>query len=118
MAVHELPPPAAATKSNQFHFKLPGSRKSYSMPYLKHLPIGIRQKLADAGRPLAEAKKAGRDADPADAAVLGNVQLAMVDRYCPGLTEELDQDQLNDLLKTWVEASGISVGESQASAGS
>lgn len=118
MAVHELPPPAAAAKSNQFHFKLPGSRKSYSLPFLKHIPIGMRQKLADAGRPIAEAKAAGREHEQADVIALGSVQLEIVERYCPGLTNELDQDQLNDLLKTWVEASGISVGESQASAGS
>lgn len=110
----ELPASKASIKQNQFEFKVPGERKTWSLPLLKFLPIGLRGKLADAARPIAAAQEAKREPDEADLEKLGGLQLELLNRYAPGLVDLLDNDQLGALLVGWQEASGVTVGESAA----
>jgi hypothetical protein len=49
-----------------------------------------------------------------DLRALGTFQLELLERYSPGLTDVMDDDQLAALLKAWQEASQITVGESPA----
>lgn len=114
--VDSLPASKASIKQNQYIFKIPGSKKTWSLPLLKYTPIGYRSKLAELAAPIAKAKEAGEDPPREALAALGNLQLEMLERYAPGLTDELDDDQLGELLGRWTQRSGISVGESPASA--
>lgn len=114
----EVPASKASIKQNQFEFKVPGERKMRTLPKVKYLPVGLRNKLAAAGRPIMAAKDAGRDPDPADLEVLGSLQLDLLEEHSPGVTDLLDSEQLGALLIAWQEDSGITVGESQASADS
>lgn len=112
----EVPASKASFKQNQFEFKVPGERKGRTLPLLKFLPIGLRSKLSDAAQPIAAAQEAGREASPAELEKLGTLQLDLLEKYSPGVIDVLDNDQLGALLVAWQEASGITVGESPASA--
>lgn len=116
--VYEVPASRASIKQNQFIFKLPGERKERTLPLLKYTPVGYRNKLAGLAAPISAAKDAGRDPETADLQALGQFQLDMLDRFSPGLTDVMDDEQLAALLGAWQEASGVTVGELPASAGS
>lgn len=110
----EIPASKASIKQNQFEFKVPGEKKTRSLPLLKFLPIGLRGKLADAAKPIAAAQEAKREPNEEDLGKLGALQLELLDKYSPGLVDLLDNDQLGALLVAWQEASGVTVGESAA----
>jgi hypothetical protein len=110
----EVPASKASLKQNQFEFKVPGERKARTLPLLKFLPIGLRGKLSEAAKPLAAAQEAGRQPEQADLEKLGGLQLELLEKYSPGVSDALDSDQLGSLLVAWQEASGITVGESVA----
>jgi hypothetical protein len=112
----EVPASKASHKQNQFEFKVPGEKKKRTLPQLKFLPIGIRTKLAEAGRPIAAAQEAGVKPETADLERMGTLQLELLEKHSPGISDVLDTEQLGALLVAWQEASGITVGESQASA--
>ena len=116
--VFEVPASRASLKQNVFEFKVPGEKKARSLPLMQFTPIGYRSKLASLARPIQEAQAAGKDPETADLQALGSLQLEMLERYSPGLTDVMDDDQMGALLKAWQEASRISVGESPASAAS
>ena len=83
----------------------------WSLQNLQDLPIGLRQRLATAGKPVFAARKAGRK--PSDAALtrLGETQLEMLEAGAPGLTDALPVKALAVLITQWSEFSGISLGE-------
>lgn len=112
--VYEIPASKASLKQNVFEFKVPGERKVRSLPLLKYTPIGYRNRLAQLASPIQAAQQAGRDPDVEDLRALGTVQLELLERFSPGITDVMDDDQLAALLKAWQEASQISVGESPA----
>lgn len=116
--VFEVPASRASLKQNVFEFKVPGERKTRSLPLLKFTPIGYRDKLAKLAEPIRAAQDAGTDPATEDLRALGALQLDMLERYSPGLTDVMDDDQLAALLKAWQEASRISMGESRALPGS
>jgi hypothetical protein len=116
--VFEVPASKASIKQNQFEFKVPGERKTRTLPLLKFTPIGYRDKLARLAEPIQKAQKAGVDPEVEDLRALGTFQLEVLERYSPGITDVMDDDQLAALLKAWQEASSISVGESRALPGS
>lgn len=116
--VYEVPPSKASLKQNVFEFRVPGERKTRSLPLLKYTPISYRNRLAQLAQPIQDAQKAGKDPDVEHLRALGNLQIEMLERYSPGLTDVMDDDQLGALLKEWQEVSRISMGESPASAGS
>ncbi|QGZ16906.1 tail assembly chaperone [Arthrobacter phage LittleTokyo] len=116
--VYEVPASKASIKQNQFEFKVPGERKTRSLPLPKYLPIGWRSKMEEAGKPVQAAIDAGKDPSVEDLRLLGSLQIEILNKYSPGLVDVMDEEQLSELLKAWQEAGGITVGESVASANS
>lgn len=118
MAVHEVPASKASIKQNQFEFKVPGERKTRSLPLMQYLPLSVRGRMGQLAAPIKAAKDRGEEVPPEDLNALGQMQLDMLERFSPGITDLLDNDQLAWLLTNWEKASTISMGESKASAGS
>jgi hypothetical protein len=112
--VYEVPASRASLKQNLFEFKVPGEKKTRSLPLMQFTPLGYRSKLEAAARPIKAAQDAGQDPATDDLRVLGSLQLEMLEKYSPGLTDVMDDEQMGALLKAWQEASRISVGESRA----
>mgnify|MGYP000943295865 CR=1 FL=1 len=99
------------TQSEKFRFKLPGEKTIYGVPNLNRLPIGVRMGLAEAAKPLAEAQKLKREPKPEDVAAAAEAQMKLLDRYCPGILDKIDETQAGELMKAWADHSGISAGE-------
>lgn len=99
------------TQSEKFRFKLPGEKKIYEVPNLNRLPVGVRMSLSEAARPLAEAQKRKREPKPEDVAAAAEAQVKLLDRYCPGILDKIDEVQAGELMKAWADHSGISAGE-------
>nr|DAQ26948.1 MAG TPA: hypothetical protein [Caudoviricetes sp.] len=99
------------TQSEKFRFKLPGEKKVYEVPNLNRLPIGVRMGLSEAARPLAEAQKRKREPRPEDVVAAAEAQMKLLDRYCPGILDKIDETQAGELMKAWADHSGISAGE-------
>jgi hypothetical protein len=112
--VFEVPASQASLKQNVFEFKVPGEKKTRSLPYMQFTPIGFRTKLEAAARPIKAAQEAGRDPETEDLRVLGALQLEMLEQYSPGLIDVMEDEQMGALLKAWQEASRVSMGESRA----
>lgn len=115
----EVPASKASIKQNQFGpIKIPGVRKTWTLPLLKFIPVGMRGSLADAAKPIKAAQDAGRKPTNEELGKLGELQLQLLNRYAPGLVDEVDDEQLAAILVAWQKASNITVGESAASASS
>jgi len=99
------------TQSEKFRFKLPGEKKIYEVPNLNRLPVGVRMGLSEAAKPLAEAQKRKREPKPEDVASAAEAQVKLLDRYCPGILDKIDEIQAGELMKAWADHSGISAGE-------
>lgn len=99
------------TQSEKFRFKLPGEKKIYEVPNLNRLPVGVRMGLSEAAKPLAEAQKRKREPKPEDVASAAEAQVKLLDRYCPGILDKIDEVQAGELMKAWADHSGISAGE-------
>ena len=99
------------TQSEKFRFKLPGEKKIYEVPNLNRLPVGVRMGLSEAAKPLAEAHRRKREPRPEDVAAAAEAQVKLLDRYCPGILDKIDEVQAGELMKAWADHSGISAGE-------
>lgn len=102
---------ADITQSEKFRFKLPGEKRIYEVPNLNRLPIGVRRGLSEAAKPLAEAQKRGREPKAEDVTAAAEAQVNLLDRYCPGVLDKIDETQAGELMKAWADHSGISAGE-------
>lgn len=98
---YEIPASKASIKQNRFEFTFPGSRKVYSVPLLKYLPPRVAAQLEETDF----------------------TNLRSVARIFDALVPDLDlfekfedSDQLEGWVSAWAEASGVSLGESPASA--
>lgn len=97
--VYQVPASKASLKQNRFEFQVPGTKKIYSVPLLKFL----KPKLAFTIQAASEAEAAK----------------ALFDEYLPEALDKFeDAEQLGAFMEAWSEASGVSVGESKASADS
>jgi hypothetical protein len=97
--VFQVPASKASIKQNRFEFQLPGSKKVHSVPLLKFLKPSLALELEDAS-------------EVAAARILFN-------EYLPEAFAQFeDAEQLGAFLEAWKDASGIGVGESEASADS
>jgi len=93
----EVPASKASVKQNQFEFKIPGDRKTYSIPKLQFLRPSL----------LREMDSMKNQVDRV---------YALIENYHPGLVDKFDDmEQLTALYVGWSEGSGITVGESSAS---
>lgn len=99
------------TQSEKFRFKLPGGKKIYEVPNLNRLPIGVRMGLSEAAKPLAKAQRRKRKPRPEDVSAAAEAQVKLLDRYCPGILNKIDEAQAGELMRAWAEHSGITVGE-------
>jgi len=99
--MYAVPKSKASLPENRFEFHFPPSKKKYSIPLLKFIRPVIAAEIADMG----------------DAQASRHVLRA----YFPD--EDLlalfdDQDQFEDWVEAWKKASGIGLGESEASSDS
>ncbi|WNM65689.1 tail assembly chaperone [Arthrobacter phage Vulpecula] len=106
----EVPASKASIKQNQFEFKIPGERKGRTLPKMEFLPLGIRNRMAQAAKPLQAAEEAGREPTNDELEAMGQVQLELLEKYSAGVTDALDEEQLSALLVAWQEASGVTLG--------
>jgi len=95
----EVPASKRSIKQNQFQFKVPGDRKTYSIPKAKYLSVGQVETLSLKGEEVAIT-------DILEILGQGEAREAV---------RALDQEQLMALMEAWQEDSGLSVGESSAS---
>ncbi|MDO4717419.1 MAG: hypothetical protein Q4B08_07625 [Propionibacteriaceae bacterium] len=100
----------------KFRFRVGDNKKVWKLPSLNDLPIGIKHTLGAAIEPIQKAQQAGTKPTMDQLAALGNAQIALLDRYCPGLLDVASEKDLGRILQAWAQHSGIDVGESQASA--
>lgn len=91
-----------AVARREFRFQLEGSKKVWRLPAMGSIPIGIARKLSK----LANIDSVEEQADAA---------FELFEKLCPGLMDEVTLDQLTEIMVEWMDSSGISVGESQAS---
>ena len=97
--VFQVPPSKASIKQNRFEFSLPGSKKVYSVPKLGFVNPSLILQME--GESEAAAVK------------------ALFDEYLPEAFPLFeDSAQLEVFMGAWKEASGVSLGESEASADS
>lgn len=97
--VYQVPASKASLKQNRFEFQIPGSKKIYSVPLLKFLKPALAFRIESA----TEVEAAS----------------ALFDEYLPEALEKFeDGEQLGAFMQAWAEASGVTVGESKASADS
>lgn len=97
--VFQVPASKASIKQNRFEFQIPGSKKIFSVPLLKYLKPSLALEL-EGSTEVGAAK-------------------ALFNEYLPDAFHLFeDGDQLAAFLEAWKDASGIGVGESQASADS
>jgi hypothetical protein len=93
---YEVPPSKKSLKQNRFEFVLPGSKKVHSVPLLQYI------------RPAFIRDYAELDAN--------EFMVKFIDAELPGVLDQLDDaEQLEALFAAWTDASGISMGESEAS---
>lgn len=114
--VFEVPASKASIDQNQFKLKLPGSKKVWSLPKLQYINSDLRLRMQEASVPLKRLIDEGGKPDAAQALEVQQIQRELFDRYAPGLYAECSDDQINAIMGAWQEASGISLGESSASA--
>lgn len=107
----EVPASKASIKQNKFEFKVPGERKARTLPKMEFLPVGLRNRMADLAKPLQAAEEEGRKPSNDELNAMGELQIDILERYSPGLTDLLDEDQLAAILNAWGEASAITLGE-------
>jgi hypothetical protein len=97
--VYEVPASKRSIKQNQFQFKVPGNRKTFSIQKAKYMTVGQIETLSNKG---------------------GEVQLTdILDILGQGEAREavltLEQEQMMALFEAWQADSGLTMGESSAS---
>lgn len=86
-----------------WRFQLAGNEKVWEIPLIGSL--NVKQAMSF--------RKLGKSSIEEDAMLDAAVDL--FDALCPGLIEALTVDQLGEVVRGWQDASGMAVGESQAS---
>ena len=120
MSTFIVPPPVV--QRTHFQFGVPRPRRwwwpfksvsKHSLPLVQHLDADMRFALAGS---VAGVSKENLTEE--SARTIWDAQLAIIDRYAPGVVARLTDDQLVAILREWIGASTISVGESSASSSS
>lgn len=99
--VYQVPASKASIKQNQFRFQVPGDKRTYSLPKMQFLPVGVVSEASKLAEPTLFDFLTFFGNGPAAKAVKG-----------------LDKDQLSHLTDAWMKDSGVKLGESSASSGS
>ena len=95
----KVPDSKRSIAQNRFEFKVPGNRKTFSVPRAKYLTIGQVEKLSELGDNL----------NMTDLLALFDEPEALE------AARGLDIEQLQALMEAWQEDSGLTLGESEAS---
>lgn len=96
--VYEIPKSRASIAQNRFDFKFAGSTKKYSVPLMKYIKPALAMRLEQMSNT--------------------EVVVALFEEYFPGeaLFEKFeDGEQFEAFMRAWQEASGVDLGESEAS---
>ena len=97
MTAFQVPASKASIKQNQFEFKLPGDRKTYTIPKMQFLKPNLIDEL-DPEKPKTDVVK------------------SILEHYHPGLWESFDElSQATAFFEAWAQSSGVDLGESSAS---
>ena len=107
MTVYKIPASQATKKEKRFYFVFPGSSKQYSVPLLSYLPPSLIRII--------------ETVDGDDISTVITFLDKFLDSVAPDahlIDKFQDTAQMLSWFAAWQEASGITVGESQASAGS
>lgn len=86
-----------------WRFQLAGDEKVWELPLIGSL--NVKQAMTF--------RRLGKSALDEDAML--DVAIDLFESLCPGLVDALTVDQLGEVMLGWQEASGMAVGESQAS---
>ena len=110
---YEVPAAKASIKQNRFEFKVPGDRKTYTLPYQQYLTNGLKDPLIEGMKRVAPLIREGRqgDIDPGDAALIAQATKAIFEAHAPGVYELLDEEQTQDPIRAWTEESQTSLGK-------
>lgn len=98
----EIPQSKAAASENQFSFRLPGDDRTYTVPLIRYLPVGLVERLSDKG----------------STTDLSAVLDAFGEGDAAAAVRKLDAEQFDALMRAWAEASGVELGEPSASSSS
>ena len=95
--MYQVPASKASVKQNQFDFKLPGDKKTYSVPKLQFIRPSLMRDMDAMGNKIDRV-------------------YALLENYHPQLVDKFDGlDQVEAFYTAWAEGSGIGVGESSDS---
>lgn len=97
--VFQVPASKASIKQNRFEFTFPGSKEVHSIPLMKFLKPALMLRLN------------GMQEADAGLLILNELLPDVIDRF-------EDAEQLEEFFNAWSEASGVTPGESPASAAS
>lgn len=112
--VFEIP----AAQIQYFEFTMPGKKKMrYKIPLAEYLPMSIRQTLGKAvaiASRIQATEARGRTYEPnlEEVQMLGQAQTLLLEKYAPGLADQLTEAQLKALMEAYGEASQVTLGES------
>ena len=87
---------------HDFAFKIEGDNKLYKLPLMQYLPIKI---VRDLGHISAK-----EDGDEKNIEML-DFMIDILDRYTPGLTDDLTQSDMGTIFEAWSDASETNMGE-------
>ncbi|MGO2122518.1 hypothetical protein [Glutamicibacter arilaitensis] len=116
---------------NVFEFKVAGSKKTWKLPLRQYLPMAIVERLETNGMRIAKHKDAleemhrrsldGEEVedlpegfDPQLIVELQEAQRDLFDKYCPGLYDVANRQEINGVMAEWGRVSNIELGESSA----
>jgi len=115
MSTFKVPESKASIAQNRFEFELPTGEK-FSLPKMQYISTDIRERMQRTSVPLKRIIDEGGQPTPEQTIEVQAIQRELFEKYAPGLYELVTDDQLTAIQQAWQEASGISVGESSASA--
>ena len=97
---YHVPESKRSIAQNQFIFDVPGDETIYSIPKAKYLPIGTIEHLSTNSGQIS----------------ITDILDLIGDTAARDAARTLDQEQLQALMSAWQEDSGLTMGESSASA--
>lgn len=108
---------AGKPRTARFRFQLEGTDTVWELPMMQNLPKDLLMRLRTVALKLADRKtgKVKANPRPEDVVEAIEVQQQLMERYCPGLYEQMSDEEIAHLMGAWQEASDIRLGESSAS---
>jgi hypothetical protein len=113
VATFEVPASKASVKQNRFEFKIPGEKKTYSLPLLQYLTNGLKDPLVEVMRRVAPLVENGNgDIPQEDALKLDAATKTIFETLAPGAYGSMDGEQVKAVIEAWTAASNTTVGKS------